>query len=137
MRSFFKFMPLLILLLLALSSIAQPKNAIMIDDSNVMSFFSEQYGDEAKEIYNSDPEIINQMKEFINSSIYLIQNRNEPNHISTKLSDFPIVSKKSYNSGDFSPSKFNPFKYGLDKLKDKTIIHIDNTNYVVIVEPNK
>jgi len=130
---------ILFLLTLFLSAvcISQPKNAIMIDQSNVMSFFSEQYGDETKEIYESQPEIIDQMKKFLDSNIYLIQNRKKPEHITTKLSSFTVVSKDSYQRDHFNPRKFNPFKYGLDKIKEKTIIHIDNTNYVVIIEPNK
>lgn len=114
----------------------QPKNAVFIDTNNVMSFFSEQYGDETKEIYQSNPEIVDEMKTFLETKIYLIQNRKKPNHVTTKLSSFPVISKHSYDHKEFSPKNFNPFKYGLHQLNEKKIIHIDNTNYVVIVEPN-
>lgn len=137
MKCFSKHSLLIILFLSVFVGFGQPKNAIKINTSNVMSFFSERYGNEAKEIYTSRPEVIDEMIEFLTTNIYLVQNRKTPKHIKNKLSDYPIISKKSYRTEKFLPTKFNPFKYGLEQLTEKTIIYIDDTNYVVIVEPNK
>ncbi|GEM_PF-4716246 len=133
MKILLKTIPVLFITL-CFKGLAQPKNAIMIDTDNVMSFFTEQYGDDAKEVYKSNPEIINQMTDFLENHIYLIQNKVEPTHLENKLSNFIVSAKSPYNN-KFSPTKFNPFKYGLDQLTEKTIIHIDNSRYVVIVDP--
>ncbi|MGM0636089.1 MAG: hypothetical protein ACQESK_08475 [Bacteroidota bacterium] len=115
----------------------QSKEKIRIDDSNVFVFLEDTYGtSDSKVLYENNNNIISEMKHFLNNQIYIVRDT-KANEVDKKLSSYNYIGKrKAKEFSEIQPSSFNPFAYGLDQLEGEYTIHIDSTNYLIIIKSN-
>lgn len=113
--------------------------AMSLSAQDVKAKLTEVYGDKAQEVFNSDPERIKIFTELLQNRLSIVKQVSTPDDKLPKLSQVALLNK--YNPAlqrdkGYDPETFNPLKYNLNFFpKATTMYRIDNTDYVIVIEP--
>lgn len=123
-----------IALLFSLSVNGQSKSVLKVNSEYIHQFMSELHQQKTKAFISGNPEKVNEMKLFLEESVYFIQYKNIPQTVSQKLSNYKPLNIR-FVQEEFEFSSFNPFLYGFEKMTQSEKIHIDGTKYVLFIKP--
>ncbi len=114
---------------------------IQPEPANFDRFINQVYTNSGKEQIAPTTRRYAFMQHFFNNRIsYVVYDPEKLQVLNyTKLSQIQLFD--TYNKGlqrdsSFNPETFNPFKYRLGFYGNKKqFVHVDNTNYVIVIEP--
>ena len=131
---------LLLALLISRQIIGQ---TLQPEPANFDRFIKEVYTGKGKKTMKPDTRRYAFMKEFYETRITFIKSDaaklKKANF--TRLSQIPLFD--NYNKGlsrdfSFNQAQFNPFKYRLGFYEqERQVIHVDGTDYVIVIQPQK
>lgn len=113
-----------------------------ISDANaqqVNSKIQEVYGDKTQELVINEPSRLDFLNDLLDNRIKILESPLTENDKYTKLSTAPLVNK--FNRAltrdvAYNPNTFNPLKYDLKfSSKNAEIYRIDNTDYLIVIQP--
>lgn len=114
--------------------LSQKNGTLNIKVDNVHEFIYQIYENQAKDFYINNPTEVNEMINFLKHNVHFVQFKEIPVSVVSKLSDFEPLNRKHIQN-KFNPLQFNPFLYQFELIERPTKIHIDDTNYVLFINP--
>jgi len=106
---------------------------------NVEAKIQEVYADKTQELVLNDPERHALLIDLLQNRLKVMESQPNTKENYIKLSEIALLNK--YNpaltrDASFDPENFNPLKYNLNFFpKTTTAYRIDNTNYIIIIQP--
>ena len=100
----------------------------------------EVYGEYTNEMVLNDPDLLKALNDLLQNRVKIINATLEPDEKFEKLSQIDLLNKYNPNlTRDlvFDPSNFNVLKYKLNFFSNTLsfVYRIDNTNYLIVIEP--
>ena len=106
---------------------------------NVEAKIQEVYADKTQELVLNDHERHALLIDLLQNRLKVMESQPNTKENYIKLSEIALLNK--YNpaltrDASFDPENFNPLKYNLNFFpKTTTAYRIDNTNYIIIIQP--
>lgn len=115
--------------------------SILSAQQQIDSRIKELYGNKTDEMVGQNPELLNFLNDLLVNRIKIREEDNvKIDKKWPKLSEVKLLNK--YNSAIsrdevFNPATFNPLKYNFEisSNSETKIYHVDNTNYLIVIEP--
>lgn len=131
----------LLALFLMLINVELSAQTVKPEPANFDRFISEVYTNQGASQITPDTRRYAFMQTFINERITYVQY--DPKKLEVlnyvKLSQIPLYdtyNKSLQRDMSFNPASFNPFKYQFEFYgPQKQYIHVDNSNYVIVITP--
>lgn len=103
------------------------------------SRITEVYADKTQELVLNDPDRLRDLTDLLQNRLKVELMPNAGDDKFTHLSQMPLLNKYNPNLNRdkiFDINTFNPLKYSLNFFPKSTVIYrIDNSDYVIIIEP--